>query len=257
MKKDRLIDIVVVIIVLLGIFFYVMLKPSHVKAPSGVELSTLSGGNSVEHSKYYDIAVNYASSTPLLTKVNATADAAAVTLMKRFVNDTVAQFKTDGNFANLTPEDIKMMEFDQGHKEKLQIVYLVASSPRTVSYIYTIYVDTLGAHGNTNFKTFTFDTTTGASLSLSDLFTPGSDYLSKLSQISREKLPRVIGESADIKFINDGTTPENKNFAAFFIDNQNLDILFAPYAVAPYSAGPQTLQIPLADLGSILKPEYR
>ena len=177
--------------------------------------------------------------------------------MQDFVSDTITQFKTDGNFANLTPTDITTMGFDQGRKEKLQIVYLIASSPHTVSYIFTIYEDTLGAHGNTLFKTFTFDTTTGAPLALADLFSPSADYLDALSSISRAKLPAILGSSADTTFITNGTTPEDTNFANFFFDNHQLVILFAPYAVGPYTAGPQTLYIPASELSTILKPEYQ
>ena len=253
MKKETLFGIAVGLIVLVGVIFYSATNQALVKAPGTNVLE----GSYVEHAQYYDIATNHATSTPLLSSVSAVADVQAVALMQKFVSDTITQFKIDGNFANLTPKDVQMMGFDQDRKEELQIVYLVSSSPRTVSYIYTIYMDTLGAHGNTFFQTFTFDTTSGASLSLADIFIPGSDYLSKLSQVAREKLPSVIGDTADMKFIENGTTPEEKKFSAFFIDNQNLIILFAPYAIAPYSSGPQTLQIPLADLTSILKPEYR
>jgi hypothetical protein len=54
-----------------------------------------------------------------------------------------------------------------------------------------------------------------------------------------------------------GTTPEEKNFANFFLDNQEFVLLFPPYQVAPYAAGPQTLRIPLPELSNILKQEYR
>ncbi|MFA6414606.1 MAG: RsiV family protein [Candidatus Paceibacterota bacterium] len=247
MKRDTLIGVVAFIALLAGVVGYAALRPAPAKAP-GAASST----SSSEHTAYYDIATNYASSTPLLTKVSASADAAAVALMKQFVADTVAQFKTDGNFDHFSAEDIKMMD---GRKEKLQIVYLIASSPRTVSYIFTIYMDTLGAHGNTFFKTFTFDTTNGALLNLADLFTGA--YLSTLSTLAREKLPAIIGEGADTAFIQGGTTPEDKNFANFFFDNQDIVFVFPPYAVAPYSSGPQTLYIPLSELTSILKLAYR
>ena len=256
MKRDTVIGIIFLLVILGGVLLYAVLKPSPAKAP-GAEAPALVATSYVERAPYYDIAVNYASSTPLLGKVGASADAAAVALMKRFVSDTVAQFKTDGNFADLTAADIKTTGLSQSRKETLEIKYLIASSPRTVSYIFTTYEDTLGAHGNTFFRTFTFDTSTGALLSLADLFAPGSDYLSRLSSISRAELPAIIGDSAATSFIASGTTPSDKNFENFFLDNASLVILFPPYQVAPYSAGPQTLRIKAADLANFLKPEYR
>ena len=231
-------------------------------------VTILSGSKYTEHAPYYDIAANYASSTDIVT-VSAVANTAAVALMKEFVSSTITKFKTNGNFANLTSHDIVMMGFDKGRKESLQITYLIGSSAHTLSYIFTITEDTLGAHPNLFFKTFSFDTDpsthsgqAGAPLALTDLFVPGSEYLAALSRIARTKLPAVIGTKlvdADFikNFIMPGTTPEEKNFDNFFFDNQDFVILFAPYAVAPYSAGPQTLRIPLTDLSDILKPAYR
>lgn len=253
MQKDTLIGFAVVIIIIAGIVLYAALRPVPAKAPGIEATNTLPENGYVEHAQYYDIAANYATSTPLQEPANTSA----VTLMKNFVSDTIAQFKTDGNFANLTPEDIKMMGFDQGRKETLQIVYLIASSPHTVSYIFTIYEDTLGAHGNTFFHTFTFDTETGAPLALADIFSLGVDYLNTLSSLARAKLPAIIGPDADATFIKNGTTPEEKNFANFFFDNQELVFIFPPYQVGPYTAGTQTLRIPLSELSTILKPGYR
>lgn len=253
MQKNNLVGIAALFIVLAGVILYAATKPAPAKAPGTAAPIALSGTSYAEHAQYYDIAANYASSTPLAEPANT----AAVTMMKNFVGSTVAQFLADGKFDRLTPEDVTMMGFDKGRKEKLQILYMIASSPNTVTYIFTTYMDTLGAHGNTFFNTFTFNTDSGKPVALADLFLPGSDYLGTLSSISRAKLPGVIGKDYDMTFIQDGTTPEDKNFSAFFPDNKNLDILFPPYQVAPYSDGPQTLQIPRSELSSILKPEYR
>lgn len=251
MKKDTILGIGILLIILATVVFYAATKPLPAKAP-GIDAGSVASTNYVEHAQYYDIATNYASSTPLQGEKNV----AAVALMQKFVTDTIAQFKTDGNFANLTPEDVKILGFDRGNKETLQISYFIASSPRTVSYIFTVYEDTLGAHGNTFFHTFTFDTTKGTELSLSDIFTTNS-YLNTLSSLCRTKLPAIIGDGVEMNFITGGTTPEEKNFQNFFFDNQDFVILFDPYAVAPYSSGPQTLRIPLSELANILKLEYR
>lgn len=256
MKKDTFIGIASIAILLLALAAYALLHPLAAKAPGALDTSGLPAGSYAEHTQYFDISAHYATSTPI-TSVSTAADAGAVAAMKNFVGATITQFKTDGNFANLTPEDIKIMGFDTGRKETLDIVYLLASSKRTVSYIFTIYEDTLGAHGNTFFHTFTFDSRTGAPLTLSDLFLPETAYLDKLTAVSRAALPAVIGVGADNGMMANGTTPDEKNFQNFFFDNTDFVILFDPYAVAPYAAGPQTLRIPTSQLSNILKPEYR
>jgi peptidoglycan-N-acetylglucosamine deacetylase len=257
MNKDAVVGMVSIIVVLIAVVAYALLHPMPAQAPSEMnDASTTPSGTYIEHAAYYDIETTYATSTPL-SSISPSANAAATALMQKFVMDTVAQFKLDGNFANLTQEDVQMMGFDQGRKEVLQIVYLTSSSAHTVSYIYTIYEDTLGAHGNTFFRTFTFDTTTAKSLALADVFRSGTDYLQKLSAISRTRLPGILGDAADTATIASGTTANAQNFENFFFDNGDFVLIFPPYQVAAYAAGPQTLRIPLADLASILKPDYR
>lgn len=200
-----------------------------------------------EDEPYYSIEAHWPSATGL-----PGGGPAAVLLMKVWVQDTILEFKKNGNYANLTPEDIEMQGFNDGRKHTLDIEYLTTASPRTLSYIYSIYVDTGGAHPNLYFKTFTFDERTGSHLTLADLFT--GNYLAELSRVSRAKLPDVIGEYADTEYIAEGTTPEEQNFETFFFDGEHFVLLFPPYQVGPYALGPVTLRIPATDLP--LRSEY-
>lgn len=254
MRRNMKLGIGVAAAVIAVLALYLWFRSAPAAQPTSGIILPASGY--VEHTKYYDITASYATSTPLLKSAGPLQDAKARSIMLGFVRDTVQTFKTQGNFDNLTEQDIKMLGFDQGRKETLQITYRTASSAHTVSYIFTVYQDTLGAHGNTSFKTFTFNTKTGALLALADIFS-SNKYLDTLSSISRAKLPKIIGDSADTTFITNGTEPKAENFQSFFFDAKNFVILFDPYAVAPYSSGAQTLRIPLSQLSSILKPAYR
>lgn len=207
----------------------------------------------VEHGPYYDIRASYPPSTPFSGSVGA-ADTA---LMKTFVENTVAEFKRNGNFDDLTQKDITMMGYDRGRKQTLDVKYLIGTSSSTVSYIFTIYMDTLGAHGNSDFKTFTFDLRSGKDLALADLFLPGSDYLGRISSLSRTALAKNMAPYADQKQIDAGTTPDSDNFKNFFLDGENVTLLFPPYQVGPYAAGPQTVALPRSELADILRSEYR
>lgn len=226
---------------LVGLLALVAVAYLFYPAPAKAPLTVASSAKLEEHAKNYDIVAYYATTTPFAA-ANPAADTAAAARMKALIDSTVAEFKTATG---------------PTWKSTLEVHYMVSSSTRTISYIYTTYEYTGGAHNNTFFTTFTFDRTTGAPLSLSDLFAPGTDYLGALSQIARATLPAQLGALANAQMLSAGTAPDAKNFSAFFIDNSTLDILFAPYAVAPYAAGPQTLQIPLANLTNVLKPEYR
>ncbi len=249
---------------LVGIGLYLVVRPAPTKAPTDTTNNVLQVTQYIENKPYYDIKASYPAHTPLRESTGERADNIATELMKRFVDDTVAQFKSDGNFENLTAEDVKMLGFEDGRKEMLQINYATASSKESLSYLFTIYQDTLGAHGNTFYHTFTFKTADGSTLGLKDLFVPNAPYLDTLSSISRAKLPAIIAENTDSKLsdisqddIVQGTGPNEVNFASFFLDGTSLVILFPPYAVAAYAAGPQTLAIPLTDLKNILRPEFQ
>lgn len=238
MDRRKLIGGISVAVVVMGLVVYASTRPQ--SAPVRVAPGSLRATQYTEKTGLYQIVANYASTTPLKEPGNTFAAKA----MKDFIFSTIAQFKKDDGF-------------DTSHPGSLNIVYLYSSGARTLSYIYTTYTDTGGAHGNTDFKTFTFDTESGTELALPDLFIAGSRYLDTLSSIARAKLPAIIGDSYNERMMLDGTTPDTNSFANFFIDNRELVILFPPYAVAPYAAGPQTLRIPLTDLADILKPEYR
>jgi hypothetical protein len=206
-----------------------------------------------EHAPYYDIDLEYPSSTP----ISGSAGASAVATMKSFVLAASGDFKTQSNFSHLTPKDIHMIGFDQGEKYTLSGGYDTYTSPTTVSYVFTTSTDTLGAHPNSTYTTFTFDLKTGKALQLADIFLPDSSYLQQLSTLSRSLLTQKLGSSIDpVGFINPGTTPEAKNFKNFAFDGSNLVVFFDPYQVAPYSSGPQTIKIPLSELSSILRSPY-
>lgn len=210
-----------------------------------------------EHGQYYDIEVSYPAETALKAALGLEADAVAVAVMEDFIEETVSDFKAQGNFDNLTPEDVQIMGLSEDRKESIAASYEETLGRNAVSYAYTLFVDTLGAHPNTFYRTFTFDLATGAELDIADLFIPRSDYLKRLSAISQFELAKTLGEFADVEYIAQGTVPDALNFQSFVMDGDALVLLFPPYQVAPYAAGPQSVTIPLSQLADILKPEYR
>ena len=242
------------------VLWYMMTHPAPVpytvpEVATSTERTMLPPQSIEEHATYYDIEASYPAETGLRESAGTKADAAAVAIMKAFIEKTAADFKREGNFTNLTPEDIQIMGLDE-RKENLTIEFNEYGGTRTLSYVYSIYLDTLGAHPNAFYRTFTFDTTTGAELTLGNLFLPKTQYLTRLSTIAREKLAATLGELADSDYIKDGTKPETVSFQSFAIDGDSLVLIFPPYQVAPYAAGTQEVRIPLANISDILKPAY-
>lgn len=256
------------IVILGGVIWYMATHPPRAGLPStqnatSTPVATGSENQLItENAAYYEIKAVHPASTPLAHTAGVEADRTVVALMRQFELDTIATFKRDGNFANLSHDDIQIMGLDQ-RKMSLDITYDLKSSPKTTSYIYTIYQDTLGAHPNAFFRTFTFNTATGKLLAVSDIFTPGTNYLSVLSAESRKRLPTMIAARVGVSVseldpdsMNDGTAPEADNFQNWYLDGRNLVLIFPPYQVAPYAAGVLSVSIPLSQLSSV-SPAYK
>ena len=206
-----------------------------------------------EHAKYYDITAAYPSSTPLPPQANAQA----IEVMRQFEVNAITAFKEQGNFGNLSAQDIKTFGFDQGKKESLNITYTTHHGARSVSYVFLMSQDTLGAHPNTYYRTLTWDTKTGEGLELADLFTSG-EYLTTLSTAARRALPAIIAKTSgiamndvDLGYINRGTTADADNFTNWYMEGKNLVLVFPPYQVGPYAIGAQEVPLSLSALAGV------
>ncbi|HEX7592382.1 MAG TPA: hypothetical protein VF375_10570 [Candidatus Limnocylindrales bacterium] len=94
----------------------------------------------------------------------------------------------------------------------------------------------------------------GALISLPDLFISESAGAAVLSTQSRILLKALIGPTADVGWINTGTTPYVSNFAdAWVMRAGGLQIAFPQLQVASAAAGTPTISIPWASLKSSLK----
>lgn len=266
--KDAIIGFLVLFLALGGLFWYLTTRPTPplplftpAETPSQTDPSP---GLITENAQFYDIKAEYPSRTPLLASVGTDADAYAVALMRQWQEETIAQFKAQGEFDSIEPGDFEMQWYEQGRKQALNINFTTAFSTRTVTYIYLVYADTFGAHPNAYYNTFTFDLITGAPLATPDLFVSGSRYLRVLSEKSRAILAPHIAEVSEIplsefdpSYLNDGTEPTDANFQFTYLEGADVVILFPPYQVGPWALGKQDARIPKSELTEILRPEYR
>ncbi len=259
-KNPAKLLIPLLILILAGLAFWFVLS-----RPAGTP--TISPGEEVqatefvtESGTYYDIDAKYPGKTILLGSANA----AAIGIMRTFIETEIISFKENSRLNSLTPEDIEMWGLGEERKFAYASEYHVYTSPRTVSYVFDVFVDTLGAHPNGYHRSFTFDRETGFELSIADLFADDAAYLGALSDIARRDLPGIIAakggtsvEEADTAYIETGTEPAVENFQTFYLEGSTLVIVFSPYQVGPWVIGTQELSIPRTELSHILKAEYR
>lgn len=96
-------------------------------------------------------------------------------------------------------------------------------------------------------ETLTYDVAQNRAVQLGDLFQPGVDYLTVLSQRSIEDLTNQGVLSWD-----DGAQPLPENFKSWNVITEGLHITFDPYAVSPYALGYQNVVLPWDSLTEIL-----
>jgi hypothetical protein len=139
-------------------------------------------------------------------------------------------------------------------KNTLIIRYEIPESPdRVFPVVFHSYIFTGGAHGMTHVITRNYETPGGRVLTLDDLFRPKSDYLPVLSNIAVSELRAKLGASADPDWIGRGAAPSPENFQHFSLTLDAVVFHFEQYAVAPYSAGIQTVEVPRSEIASLLR----
>ncbi|HML22539.1 MAG TPA: DUF3298 domain-containing protein [Aggregatilinea sp.] len=127
-------------------------------------------------------------------------------------------------------------------------------SDTLVSYNFTVYTFTGGAHGMTTFKSFVFDLANEKVLALEDLFQPGTDPLAVIAPVAQAKATEQLSEMTDAGWIAQGTAPDPANYANWVVTPDALVFYFEPYQVAAYAAGPQTISIPWSELEGLAEP---
>jgi Protein of unknown function (DUF3298) len=244
-----------------GVLAFILTRPTPVIVPHREDVVT--SGTTASHTindrgTYYEIKAVY----PYQTSLPEAQDAHAAATMKTWVDETIDEFKKNGNFDALTAEDIEIQGLNQGRTYALDIEYQFFTGTRTVSYVFQVYEDTLGAHPNAYYRTFTFDSVTGAELVIGDLFTSPA-YVSLLSKIARPILRTQIANAGEIspdqvdtQMLNAGTEPKEDNFAWFYLEGTNLVLIFPPYSVGPWAIGTQEVVIPLTEIRNQLKSVY-
>lgn len=202
----------------------------------------------VEDAPYYTIEVRY----PAKTALSGAADAKARFAIETALAARIAQFKTDGNFENLTEEDVRIQGLGADRKYALGLEYKTYTSLGYVSYLYTIYADTLGAHPNLYFLTFVFDNK-GEQVALGQLFPNNPNWLEELSLLVSNDVVAQIRQRTGIDDVTgsvfaEGLAPVESNFQNFVLEGDSLLIEIPPYQVAAYAVGTFEVRIPLKDL---------
>jgi hypothetical protein len=98
-----------------------------------------------------------------------------------------------------------------------------------------------------------YDTRSGRVLRLAELFRPGGDYLSRLSQLAIASLMEQRTDDEDGAVFFQGAGPSEANFKAFTLTNTALVLHFPAGQAAHHVLGNQEVVIPLDLLADLLR----
>ena len=132
----------------------------------------------------------------------------------------------------------------------LDITYDTYSYQNIVSYVFTIFINTGGAHPNTIIDTISYDKKENKVITISELVKDNPDLLSFLSNKSREELlkNKDLQNQSIKEMLLEGTAPTNDNFKNFAFTPNGFTVYFNRYQVAPYSYGSFYIIIPYSEL---------
>jgi hypothetical protein len=114
------------------------------------------------------------------------------------------------------------------------------------------------AHPLGNSDVVNFDLKNGKVLKLSDLFKPGAKYLPALSTYCISDLKKQSKDKQgmlDDTSINNGASPNAKNYKSWTIRRNGIGVEFDAYQVGPYAAGAQTVVVQYSNLKDLINPE--
>lgn len=126
-------------------------------------------------------------------------------------------------------------------------------SPRVASILWNVWSYTGGAHGLLDIVAGNYDRSNGYPLLLEDLFVDPDLAVLQFSKVARRMLAEPDEGAEDGSGIPDemlmaGTEPVEDNFHTFIVTPGGVRLHFQPYQVAPWAAGPQTVDVSLDDL---------
>jgi hypothetical protein len=156
---------------------------------------------------------------------------------------------------------LKDMPADAPWIFQLQADYAVEYySGKILSLSFTDYTFTGGAHGSTISSTYNYDLVNNKDISLSDIFKPGSGYLSFLSDYCFEDIKRqnvLMGMDSMEDMIKPGIDPlVPENFERFLLAADSLAIRFDQYQVGPGAAGSYIVRIGYEKLKDLIDEDY-
>lgn len=178
--------------------------------------------------------------------------------IRGLITKKVRAFKTE---MAPSPDDPPPTELESLGSD-LNVAYTIAlAKDDLISVLLDVGSYSAGAaHPNSYSEVVNFDLKNGKLLKLADLFQPGSKYLQSIAAycIADLKKQGKQGQDSlleDDDWIQRGAGPDAENYSSWTIGKKGLGIIFDPYQVAAYAAGPEHVLVPYSTLKGLIKTD--
>lgn len=152
--------------------------------------------------------------------------------IEKLIEENIKNFKEEIMISNVLNQT-----------SRLDILYNSYSTGEYLSYVFTIFQDTLGAHPISFYNTISYNTKTQEIISIDDLVSQKSNFLEIASKNVRDILLKNK-KIVNMEMMMQGTMPKKENFSTFAFTKEGYLFFFSPYQVAPYSSGKFEVLVP-------------
>jgi hypothetical protein len=157
------------------------------------------------------------------------------------------------NFINENEEDKEMLSFEQNYEYE-KVVSVKNFLDNFLTFELIDYWYTGGAHPNFYSKYFNY--ISKKEIKFNDLFSDTFALKKKLIKSLRKLFELNDKQTLEEQgfFIDKNNLPLNDNY---YFENDTMYVVYNPYEIASYVVGEITLKVPLFELSSIIKPEFK
>jgi hypothetical protein len=253
MRRKNNKTFILIVIIVLGIVVYKYRSfhnnPSQDSLPTPVNID----GKDIKTKDIHDTSAKYLD----ITATYPTSGVGA-SYVEEKVREQIDIFKKDNDFTDTSAEDISNMNLDKDREYTMNINYSTSHNDKFLTHRIDIYNFTGGAHGGNIVQTYTFDSF-GKMVEVSDLFSNPTTGLQTLASkvVAKIKSDPNYKDAISAEWFGDGTAPTADNYSAFMIDGANIKVIFQQYQIAAYVYGNIEVSLPLSELASVLKAEYK
>ncbi len=266
-NKSLLVSVALIVALVIGGYFLVKNNSSEeVKVPLEEEPTTPTGliNETLIKEESYATPDDYAVFNVIYPQFS-NASASFNQKIKTTVMDGVKSHQNDAkaNWKARLETKLKTEEISEFPKEEeklpFETIWLpIQANENYISFVLLIRAYSGGAHGYENIISFNYDIKEKKEVALKDLFPGDANYLKSISVFARNDLEKQFKERLEVKttedesnfkvsiipMLEEGTTPEAKNFSVFTFTPEQITFYFTEYQVAPYAMGSSIVSMP-------------